>query len=75
MIKTKWVSEEHKVGLVKWNEAWLLISPYPLKLVTEVYRGSLVFRIPKTSKRIAYKALKSDLRKREIIIKEEPLPF
>jgi len=41
MIKKKWVSEQYKVGLAKWNEAWLLISPDPLKLVTEVYRGSL----------------------------------
>jgi hypothetical protein len=41
MIKTKWVDEKHRIGLVQWNEAWLLTSPYPLKLVTEVYRGSL----------------------------------
>jgi hypothetical protein len=47
MIKTKWVDKQHQAELVKWNEAWLLISPDPLKLVTEVYRGSLVFRIPK----------------------------
>jgi hypothetical protein len=32
-------------------------------------------RIPKTSKRFGYKTLKKHLRKEEIIIKEEPLPF
>ena len=75
MVKTKWVDEEHKIGLVKWNEAWLLNAPYPLKLVTEVYRGSLVFRVPKTSKRFSYKTLKRFLARKEIIIKEEPMPF
>jgi len=44
MIKTKWVDKQHRIRLVNWNEAWLLTSPYPIKLLTEVYRGSLVFR-------------------------------
>jgi len=55
MIKTKWVDEQHKVGLVKWNEAWFLISPYPLKLLTEVYRGSLVSESQKLLKDSAIK--------------------
>jgi hypothetical protein len=75
MLKTKYVNEQHNIGIVNWNEAWLLCSPYPMKMITETYRGSLVFRIPKTSKRIGYKTLKKNLRKKQIIIKEEPLPF
>jgi len=75
MVKTKWVDEQHKIGLVEWNEAWLLASPFPLKLLTEIYKGSLVFRIPRTSRRFGYKTLKKHLRKKEIVTKEEPLPF
>jgi hypothetical protein len=75
MIKTKYVDRKHNIGFVNWNEAWLLCSPYPVKMLTEIYRGSLVFRIPGTSKRIGYKTLKNNLERKEIVIKEEPLPF
>ena len=75
MITTKWVSEQYNIGMVSWREAWLLTSPFPVRLITEIYRGSLVFRIPNTSKRIGYNALKKNLRKKQIVIEEEPLPF
>ncbi|MFN2458974.1 MAG: hypothetical protein ABR502_12305 [Chitinophagaceae bacterium] len=75
MLTTKWVSEQHKIGMTKWNEAWLLTSPYPTKLVFEIYRGALVFRIPKTSKRISYLALKKQLKRKAVVITEETLPF
>ncbi|MBD0331341.1 MAG: hypothetical protein ICV66_01675 [Chitinophagaceae bacterium] len=75
MVRTKWVSEQHNIGMTTWNEAWLLTSPYPTKLITEVYRGPLVFRLPGTSKRIGYLALKKHLRKKAVDITEEPLPF
>lgn len=75
MKATKYVNWELNIGLVSWQEAWLLLKPFPLQLLTEYYRGALVFRIPGTSQRIAYKKLKQGLEPARIIITEEPLPF
>lgn len=75
MKVTQYINTQLNIGLVNWREAWLLIKPYPLQLLAEHYRGALVFRIPGTSNRIAYKKLKQNLQPGKIIIVEEPLPF
>lgn len=75
MKSTKYINPKLNIGLVSWKEAWLLVQPYPLQLLTEHYRGALVFRIPGTSRRIAYKKMKKDLQTRKVVIAEEPLPF
>ena len=64
-----------KIGLVNWRNAWLFSSEYPEKLFTEVHKGKLVFRQRGSSVRISYQQIKKGLIKKEIIIKEEPLPF
>lgn len=75
MKTTKYVNSGLNIGLVSWQEAWLLLKPFPLQLLAEYYRGALVFRIPGTSQRIAYKKVRQDLRPARIVIMEEPLPF
>ena len=64
-----------KIGLVNWRNAWLFSSEYPEKLFTEVHKGKLVFRQRGSSVRISSRQIKKGLIKKEIIIKEEPLPF
>lgn len=64
-----------KIGLVSWREAWLFETVYPEKLNTEVYKGKLVFRKRGSSVRISYQQLKTGLIRKQIRIKEEPLPF
>jgi hypothetical protein len=75
MIVTQYINAQLNIGLVSWQEAWLLNKPYPQKLFTEHYRGAIVYRIPCTSRRIAYKKLKKNLQRKRIVIAEEPLPF
>jgi len=64
-----------KIGLVSWREAWLFEGEFPEKLFTEVHKGKLVFRRRGSSVRISYQQIKKCLIKKEIIIKEPPLPF
>jgi hypothetical protein len=64
-----------KIGLVNWREAWLFETEYSEKLYTEVYKGRLVFRQRCSSKRVSYCNLKKGLIRKQILIKEKPLPF
>ena len=75
MITTQYINAPLNIGLVNWNEAWLLCNPFPQKLLTEHYRGAIVFRVPGTSRRIGYKKIKKNLQRKRIVIAEEPLPF
>jgi hypothetical protein len=63
------------IGLVNWREAWLFSSEYPEKLFIEVHKGKLVFRQRGSSVRISYQQIKKGLIKKEMMIKEQPLPF
>jgi hypothetical protein len=49
----------------------------PVKLTVTVYRGSLVYCVPKTGKRISYRQLKKGLVKRTTVIRQpnDLLPF
>ena len=66
-----------QIGLNNWNDAWLLAGRQPCQLKPEYYRGSLVYRMPGTSKRLSYKKIKQGLCLKQTII-EVPfgcLPF
>ncbi|TXI80960.1 MAG: hypothetical protein E6Q39_01930 [Crocinitomicaceae bacterium] len=75
IIRIQYVNENLQIGLVNWRQAWLLSENPPKQLCTEVYKGKLVFRISGTSKRFSYHRIKQGLIKKQIIIKEDPLPF
>jgi hypothetical protein len=64
------------IGLEDIKSAWLLIAS-PVKLITTLHRGNLVFRIPVSGKRISYRTLKKGLIKKKILIKQpiQLLPF
>jgi hypothetical protein len=59
------------IGLQDIKNAWLL-SDKPAKLSTALHRGSLVYRLPKSGKRISYRTLKKGLIKKKLTIK---MPF
>lgn len=75
MIRINYFNPILNIGLSSWREAWLLSGKYPEKLYTELYRGSLVFRLRGSNRRISYLQLKKDLIKEVMFIQEEPLPF
>lgn len=75
-IIIKHVNPELQIGMQDIRNVRLL-DKTPLKLITTLHRGSLVFRIPGTRKRVSYKKLKTGLIKKQVIIKQPVylLPF
>lgn len=75
MIRLQYINTQLSIGLVNFREAWLLEGEFPQKLYTEVYKGRLVFRMPGSFRRVSYQKIKKGLIKKEVFVKEEPLPF
>lgn len=67
----KYFHPVYNIGLQDIRNAWLLDKP-PLKLKTTTYRGSLIYRLPGSGKRISYLTLKKGLIKKTIVLR---LPF
>jgi len=57
-----------EIALNNWNEVWLIAGNQFRQLHPEYYRGSLVYRLPGTSKRLSYKKIKASLCRRQTII-------
>ena len=51
------------------RNVWLLNHP-PVKLPVTLYRGSLVYSLPGSGKRLSYRTLKKGLIKKTIIIRQ-----
>ena len=66
----------HNIGMQDIRNVWLL-EKKTVKLKTTTYRGSLIFRFPKSGRRISYRTLKNGLIRKKIILKfpVELLPF
>jgi hypothetical protein len=64
------------IGLQDVRNAWLM-NETPVKLITTLHQGNLVYRIPRTRKRISYLQLKKGLVKKKITISQpvDLLPF
>jgi hypothetical protein len=75
IICIQYINVTLQIGLVNWRQAWLLSTNPPQKLYTEVYKGKLVFRIRGTSRRISYQQIKKGLQKKQVFIREQPIPF
>jgi hypothetical protein len=75
-IKVKYFHPGLNLGVQDVRNIWLLANP-PVKLTTSLHRGSLVFRLPGSGRRISYKTLKKGLVKKQISIRQpiNLLPF
>ena len=64
------------IGLQDIRNAWLL-EEMPVKLTTTIYRGSLIYRLLVSGKRISYRMLKKGLIRKTIILRQpfNLLPF
>ena len=69
----KYWNEKLKIGLKDWRTAYLL-DREPIELITEVYKGNLVYRQRGSTKRFNYKKVKKGIVKKIQVIKFE-LPF
>lgn len=72
----KYFHPAFQIGLEDPRNAWLFSEgKTPIKLNAIIYQGQLYYRLPVSGKRISYKILKRGLIRKQIIIKEELLPF
>jgi hypothetical protein len=64
------------IGIADLKSVWLL-KDKPVQLHVTVYRGALVYRVPKTRQRISYRMLKKGLVRTSFIIRRPAylLPF
>jgi hypothetical protein len=67
-IYIKYVHLKLNIGLKDVRNVWLL-EPEPVQLTVAVHRGSLVYRMPVSGKRISYRQLKKNLVKQSFVIK------
>mgnify|MGYP003496123392 CR=1 FL=1 len=75
MIILKYWNPQYEIAFADWQNVYQF--PQKIKMLREVYRGELYYRMPGSCKRISYKQLKRGLQKKQIIIHEELnlLPF
>ena len=75
-IFIKYLHPVYNIGVEDIRNIWLLNQP-PVKLPVSSYRGSLVYRLPSSGKRISYRILKKGLIKKNIVIRlpVKLLPF
>ncbi len=67
-ITIKYFNPQLNIGLINWKNAYLLGEQIPCKLIVEVYKGKLVYRVPRTYKRYSYDLVKQNLKKKQVEI-------
>jgi len=72
-ILLKYLNAQLNIGMFDFKKVYLL-SPIAIKLIPEVYKAELVFRIKGSTKRISYSQIKKGLVSKNFYI-EENLPF
>ena len=73
MIVLKYWNPKYKIALADWQSVYQF--PEKEKMLEEVYRGALYYRVRGSSRRISYKQLKDGLQRKEMEIINECLPF
>ena len=66
----RYYNQRLNLGMISIKEVYLL-SPIPVVLEPEVYRGSLVYRAKGSAKRISYRQVKDGLVKKRFAVEEE----
>ena len=78
-LTLKYYNPRLKIALGNWNQVFYIPGEGagPIALSPEYYKGCLVFRLPKSSKRISYKAIRSHLEYKitTVFSEEFKLPF
>lgn len=72
-IYLKYINQQLNIGMSDLKNVYLL-SPGLIKLIPEVYKAKLVFRLKGSSKRITYSLIKKGLSKKSFYV-IQTLPF
>ncbi len=75
MIILKYWNPNYQIGLADWRVVYQF--PQAELMIKEMHQGRLYYRLSGSTRRISYNQLKRGLKKKQIIIEEEPnlLPF
>ncbi len=72
-INLKYCNPTLNIAFSTWNEVYLM-GDVPVKLKPAYYRGSHIYRLPATGKRISYKKLKQGMLLKPTILQSQLLP-
>jgi hypothetical protein len=61
----KYYNPKLNIAFNNWTQVYL-VQESPILLLVEVHRSCLVYRIPKTNRRISYNSIKQHLQKQAI---------
>ncbi len=73
MILLKYWNQKLQVALADWQNVYQF--PKKEKMMSEVYRGALYYRVKGSARRISYRQLKTGLQRKNIRVTNEWLPF
>jgi hypothetical protein len=73
MVHLKYWNPLYQIAVADWKTAYQF--PQKERMLTEVYRGALYYRLPGSPNRISYQQLKKGLQRRDMGIINELLPF
>ena len=73
MTVLKYWNQKYQIALADWQSVYQF--PAKEKMLKEVYRGALYYRVRGSSRRISYRQLKKGLQRKEMEIINEWLPF
>jgi hypothetical protein len=73
MTILKYWNQKHQVALADWQNVYQF--PQKEKMMKEVYRGALYYRVKGLVRRISYRQLKNGLQRKQMGVINELLPF
>ena len=72
-IQLQYLNAKLNIGMFDWKNVYLL-APDTMKLLPEVHKRILIYRIPGSTKRVSYAMIKKQLIKTSFYISEY-IPF
>lgn len=73
MIILKYWNAQLQIGLADWKTVYRF--PQKEKMQIEIHQGKLCYRSRGSSRRISYQQIKKGLMRKQVFIKEAPIPF
>jgi hypothetical protein len=73
MTILKYWNQKYQVALADWQKVYQF--PQKEKMICEVYRGALYYRVKGSSRRISYQQLKNGLQRKHMGVINDLLPF
>lgn len=67
-IVLRYWNKNLNIALADWRTVFLL-NTESIRLIPEVYKGNLVYRVPKSFKRFSYTDIKKNLVRKQIVLK------